>query len=166
MNFPLNLKAAKALTSMERALEKLIFSSGLHSFDGKQSCGCFIQTPFVWSRPVAVSGYMGCSVYSTLPKMPRHKKNMICTARRRRAYSQTDTYVLMEPGKSEEFVSEEELKARLKGWLENWPGNALPPDLARFKTIDDAVTHLVKSVCELEIDGELGSVQWYEVRLE
>ncbi|XP_042498261.1 protein CHLORORESPIRATORY REDUCTION 7, chloroplastic [Macadamia integrifolia] len=159
------LKAAKSLKSMEGALEKLIFTSGLHSFDAKQSFVRFIQTPFTCSRPVAVSDYMGFLVDSTLPKTPRHK-NMTCAARRRRAYSQTDTYVLMEPGKSEEFVSEEELKARLKGWLENWPGNALPPDLARFKTIDDAVTHLVKSVCELEIDGGLGSVQWYEVRLE
>lgn len=43
-----------------------------------------------------------------------------------------DTYVLMEPGKAEEFVDEEELRVRLKGWLENWPGTSLPPYLARF----------------------------------
>ncbi|CAA7404190.1 unnamed protein product [Spirodela intermedia] len=85
---------------------------------------------------------------------------------RRRSYFQSDTYVLLEPGKGEEFISEEELKVRLKDWLQNWPGNNLPPDLARFKTIDDAVDHLVRSVCELEIDGEVGTVQWYQVRLE
>ncbi|CAA6667358.1 unnamed protein product [Spirodela intermedia] len=55
-------------------------------------------------------------------------------------------------GQREEFISEEELKVRLKDWLQNWPGNNLPPDLARFKTIDDAVDHLVRS--------------WYQVRLE
>ncbi|KAJ9540598.1 hypothetical protein OSB04_027104 [Centaurea solstitialis] len=108
------------------------------------------------------------SSYPKFPIVERHYRNAtkVYAGRRRRSNMETDTYVLMEPGKAEEFVTEEELRVILKGWLENWPGTSLPPDLAIFESIDDAVSHLVKSVCELEIDGDVGSIQWYQVRLE
>ncbi|ERN07524.1 hypothetical protein AMTRI_Chr10g1530 [Amborella trichopoda] len=138
------------------------------SLDGSHSPRCHIQVPFRRSMPGSYVTRLDCMVDLELPKAIRNGKHFVQVKaiRRRRAYLQTDTYVLMEPGKSEEFVSEDELKTRLKAWLENWPGEELPPDLARFKDIDDAVSHLVKSVCELEIDGDVGSIQWYEVRLE
>ncbi|XP_022155024.1 protein CHLORORESPIRATORY REDUCTION 7, chloroplastic [Momordica charantia] len=85
--------------------------------------------------------------------------------RSRRGNQSSDTYVVLEPGEDEKFVSEEELEAILKGWLQNWAG-PLPPDLSRFESIEEAVSFLLKSVCELEIDGDVGSIQWYQVRLE
>ncbi|XP_023525361.1 protein CHLORORESPIRATORY REDUCTION 7, chloroplastic [Cucurbita pepo subsp. pepo] len=107
-----------------------------------------------------------------LPKLPTASKHQqrikvyASSRRRRRANESSDTYVLLEPGEDEKFVSKEELEAILKGWLQNWPGEALPPDLQRFESIEEAVSFLVKFVCELEIDGDIGSIQWYQVRLE
>ncbi|KAL6143600.1 hypothetical protein ACLB2K_054295 [Fragaria x ananassa] len=64
----------------------------------------------------------------------------VCAARRRRVHTDSETYVLLEPGEDEKFVTEEELRVKLKGWLENWPAKNLPSDLARYESIDDAVT--------------------------
>ncbi|KAJ0099211.1 hypothetical protein Patl1_21744 [Pistacia atlantica] len=125
--------------------------------------------PFVQACSLGVTENLNSSLNSKLPKMASPRNNEVqifATRRRRMAYSRTETYVLLEPGQDEKFVSEDELKAKLKDLLENWPGKALPRDLARFPTIDEAVSFLLSSVCELELDGDIGSIQWYEVRLE
>lgn len=56
--------------------------------------------------------------------------------------------------------------AGVKTWLEQWPGKELPPDLVQYDSIEDAVEYLVTSVCELELGGGQGSIQWFEVRLD
>lgn len=72
----------------------------------------------------------------------------------------------MEPGEEEVFVNESELRQRLKSWLVNWPGNELPDDLAKLGRLDDVIDYLVASACELDLGGGMGSIQWYQVRLE
>ncbi|XP_015065582.1 protein CHLORORESPIRATORY REDUCTION 7, chloroplastic [Solanum pennellii] len=118
-----------------------------------------------WQQPIFQPFNSSISHSLTFRHIHRNGIKTLGT-RRRRSNIETDTYVLMEPGKSEEFVTEEELRDKLKSWLENWPAKTLPPDLARFEDSDDAVEYLVKSVCELEIDGDVGSLQWYQVRLQ
>jgi hypothetical protein len=44
--------------------------------------------------------------------------------------------------------------------------DTLSLDLARFGMVDEAVSYLVRSVCVLEIDGDVGSVEWYQVQLD
>ena len=80
-------------------------------------------------------------------------------------YGDCEDYVLIEPGKDEVFVDLEELRTRLRGWLENWPNSSLPDDLSRFNDLDAATTYLLESACELEICDGSGVVQWFEVRL-
>ncbi|KAE8694374.1 hypothetical protein F3Y22_tig00110783pilonHSYRG00106 [Hibiscus syriacus] len=147
--------------------EKKLFNNGFQLYNCN-FLSRYVLAPFVQASQVCGSDKFS-SVHVNLFKMGSQHRNavMVCATRRRRAaYSRTETYVLLEPGQDEKFVSKEELEAKLKGWLENWPGGTLPPDLARFMTTDDAVSYLVRSVCELEIDGDVGSIQWYEVRLE
>nr|XP_043632260.1 protein CHLORORESPIRATORY REDUCTION 7, chloroplastic [Erigeron canadensis] len=154
---------------MEAVMQKQIFSHGIRLFATKKPLRSYTDIPLTVHQKSSVAAQrISYSYYPNFPILERQHKNStkLYAGRRRRSNMETDTYVLMEPGKAEEFVNEEELRLRLKGWLENWPATSLPPDLARFESIDDAVSFLVKSVCELEIDGDVGSVQWYEVSLE
>ncbi|KAM2143712.1 hypothetical protein ACFX1R_047475 [Malus domestica] len=159
------------MVSMEGALKKQLFHGGFLALNFKEGTKCRIRAPLMQLMATGKddeSEYMSSSVHINLFKTRSVQRDAVkvCAVRRRRIYHNSETYVLLEPGEDEKFVSEDELRDKLKGWLENWPAKKLPPDLARFESIDDAVSYLVRSVCELEIHGDVGSVQWYEVRME
>ncbi|XP_050226284.1 protein CHLORORESPIRATORY REDUCTION 7, chloroplastic [Mercurialis annua] len=127
----------------------------------------FVQPNLVTIAENFSSLYLNQSNLTRLSmKVKRPRMVDVCAVRRRRLSQKTENYVLLEPGEDEKFVTEEELKDKLKYYLENWPKKVLPPDLARFENMDDAVCFLISSVCELEIDGDVGSVQWYEIQLD
>ncbi|TKY50184.1 CHLORORESPIRATORY REDUCTION 7 [Spatholobus suberectus] len=151
---------------MVGVLQSQPFNVGVRSLCYAESYN--IQNPVIYITSPGLIKCFTSSIHQRLSQVRGdcRSKTKVFALRRRRANERTETYVLLEPGQDERFVSEAELKETLKELLENWPGKVLPPDLARYENIDDAVSFLVRSVCELEIDGNVGSIQWYEVRLE
>ncbi|XP_011009395.1 PREDICTED: uncharacterized protein LOC105114530 [Populus euphratica] len=160
------LRVPGSALSMEIAFHKQLLITKVDSLNRDNITRKRSSAPFVQASSADIAD--SSSIHLKLPNLVNRRGNSVKVfgVRRRRIHQKTGTYVLLEPGEDEKFVSEEELKAVLKGYLENWPRPTLPLDLAKFETVDDAASFLVSSVCELEIDGDVGSVQWYEVRLE
>jgi len=77
---------------------------------------------------------------------------------------ESDTFVLLESGRSEEFLSTAELLDKLKGVLAERQ-NDLPRDLQKFASVQDQAQYLLETSCELDV-GPDEFLQWYAVRLE
>lgn len=75
-----------------------------------------------------------------------------------------DMFVLLVPGSDEVFLEPDELLAKLKAMLAQYP-NELPRDLQKFASVDEQAIHLRDTTCEFEVTPGV-SWQWYAVRLE
>jgi hypothetical protein len=77
---------------------------------------------------------------------------------------ESDTYVLLEPGQAEQFLSTTEMLEKLQAILEKRQ-NDLPRDLEKFSSIPEQAKYLLETSCELDMEpGQF--LQWYVVRLK
>ncbi len=77
---------------------------------------------------------------------------------------QDEHFVWLEPDQPEQFLTPVELFTKLKAILSSRQED-LPRDLQKFTNLDEQVTHLINTSCDLEI-GPGQSLQWYAVRLK
>ncbi len=75
-----------------------------------------------------------------------------------------EMFVLLVPGSDQVFLEPDELLAKLKSMLEQYPA-PLPRDLQKFDLVDQQAQHLRDTGCEFEVTPGV-TWQWYAVRLE
>ena len=71
-------------------------------------------------------------------------------------------YVILIPGKKEEFLTAEETLQWLIKQLESMESQ--PEDLENQPCIESAAKHLLNTACELEIQSGI-KIQWFAIRL-
>jgi hypothetical protein len=76
---------------------------------------------------------------------------------------ESDTYVLLEPNRPEQFLTTAELHDKLEAVLAQQ--EELPDELKRFSSLSEQATHLLETACEFDL-GPGSFIQWYVVRLE
>ncbi|WP_432810926.1 chlororespiratory reduction protein 7 [Pantanalinema sp. GBBB05] len=77
---------------------------------------------------------------------------------------ESDTFVVLEPGQAEQFLSTAEMLDKLKGILAERQDD-LPRELQQFTAIDKQAQYLLDTSCEFDVaPGQF--LQWYAVRLE
>ena len=77
---------------------------------------------------------------------------------------QQDGYVVLETGKPEQLMTEEELLATLTQVL-TLLGEDLPADVRKITNLEAQAKYLLDNYCELDV-GEGKYLQWYVVRWE
>lgn len=79
-------------------------------------------------------------------------------------YGDENMYVVLETNRPEQFITADELLAKLTTVLQAQQAQ-LPPDLQEIPTVEAQAQHLLTTGCELDMGpGEF--LQWYVVRLE
>ncbi|MDS3861843.1 chlororespiratory reduction protein 7 [Thermosynechococcaceae cyanobacterium BACA0444] len=73
-------------------------------------------------------------------------------------------FVILEPNQPEQFLTVQELQAKLEALLAQRQDN-LPQDLKNIPTITAQAQRLIDTSCDLDI-GPNQYLQWYAVRLE
>ncbi|MGL5793249.1 MAG: chlororespiratory reduction protein 7 [Waterburya sp.] len=77
---------------------------------------------------------------------------------------QEDAYVVLESDQPEQFMTAEELKAKLTNLL-LLEEVMIPRELEQFDTVESQAQHLLDNYFELDIGADK-YLQWYVVRLE
>lgn len=77
---------------------------------------------------------------------------------------QEDAYVVLESDQPEQFMTAEELKAKLMNLL-LLEEVIIPRELEQFDTVESQAQHLLDNYFELDIGADK-YLQWYVVRLE
>ena len=76
---------------------------------------------------------------------------------------EVDNYVVLEPGKEQEFLTAQETLQWLLQWLKVL--DELPKDLEEKNSLELAAQHLLDTACDLEIKQGF-TIQWFAVRLD
>ena len=74
-----------------------------------------------------------------------------------------ENYVVIQPGQSEQILSQEETITWLIKWLKQL--EKLPKDLQDYPSLHSAAKRLLDTACDLEIKQGY-KIQWFAIRLE
>lgn len=78
---------------------------------------------------------------------------------------QQDNFVVLETNQPEQFLTADELLAKLQIVLQTMSNENLPTDLQNLDSVAAQAQYLIDTSCELDV-GPGEYLQWYAVRLE